>query len=341
MRDGVIDLRSDTFTLPSPAMREAMARAPVGDDVFGEDPSVNELEAAAAALTGKEAALFVPSGCMANLIAQMVHVRRGDEVILGQDSHAILHEVGAGAALAGAQYRVIPGDGRFGAAAVAERIQPPTFHTPGTGLVWVENTHNWSGGRVFPLADIEAIGAVCRERGVPLHLDGARMFNAAAAGAVSASQIAAPFDSLSFCLSKGLGAPVGSVLCGTNLFRAAAHRFRKMLGGGMRQAGHMAAAGLFALRHNLERLPQDHAMARRLAEGLAGAPGLEVDPTAVETNIVLAGLTRLNAAAFVERCRRRGILFLQRDPRRVRLVTHLGVDPGDIPRAIQVMREES
>lgn len=341
MNDVVIDLRSDTFTLPSEAMREVIARAAVGDDVFGEDPSVNDLEALAAQLTGKEAALFVASGCMANLIAQMVHVRRGDEVILGQDSHAVLHEVGSGAAIAGAQYSVIPGNGLFTAAQVAERIQMPTFHTPGTGLVWVENTHNWSGGRIFPQRELDAIGALCHERCVPLHLDGARVFNAAAATGLSVARIARPCDSLSFCLSKGLGAPVGSVLCGTREFRASAHRYRKMLGGGMRQAGILAAAGLFALKHNATRLVEDHALARRLAAGLAGAPGLDVDPNAVDTNIVLVGLNRVGADDFVLRCQRRGVLCLARDPRRVRLVTHLNVDPREIDRAISIMREES
>jgi threonine aldolase len=337
----VVDLRSDTVTLPSPAMREAMAAAPVGDDVFSEDPTINALEALAAERTGKEAGLFVPSGCMANLIAQLVHVRRGDEVVLGAGAHTVLHEVGAGAAIAGVQYSVIPGNGLFSAEQVEERVKAPTFHTPGTGLLWVENTHNAGGGLIFPQAEIEKIAAVCRRHGLPLHLDGARMFNVAVASGRTAAELAAPFDSLSFCLSKGLGAPVGSVLCGTREFRTAAHRFRKMLGGGMRQAGIIAAAGIFALKHNVDRLVEDHHHARRLAHALAPCPHLRVDPAAVQTNIVVARLPVGEAEQLVERCERRGVRFLDLDRRRVRLVTHLDVDGPAIERAAKVIAEEA
>lgn len=336
-----VDLRSDTVTLPSPAMREAMAAAPVGDDVFSEDPTVNALEELAAELTGKEAGLFVPSGCMANLIAQMVHVRRGDEVVLGAGAHTVLHEVGAGAAIAGVQYSVIPGNGLFTADQVEERVKAPTFHTPGTGLIWIENSQNAGGGLIFPQPEVEKIAAVCRRHGLPLHLDGARMFNVAVASGKSAAEIAAPFDSLSFCLSKGLGAPVGSVLCGTKPFRVAAHRLRKMLGGGMRQAGIVAAAGLYALRHNVERLAEDHARARRLAHALAPSPHLRVDPAAVQTNIVVARLPAGEAEELVARCERRGVRFLDLDRRRVRLVTHLDVDGPGIERAAKVIAEEA
>ncbi len=337
----IVDLRSDTVTRPTAAMREAMAAALVGDDVFGEDPTVNALEALAASTTGKQAGLFVPSGCMANLIAQMVHVRRGDEVILGADCHAVLYEVGAGAAIAGVQYSVVPGNGLFTAEQAEERIKAPTFHTPGTGLVWVENTHNMAGGVVFPPSEASKLADVCRRHRVPLHLDGARMFNAAVAGGRSAAEIAAPYDSLSFCLSKGLGAPVGSVLCGTAAFRTAAHRLRKMLGGGMRQAGIIAAAGIFALENHVDRLAEDHARARRLAHALAVSPHLRVDPAAVQTNIVIARIVSGDAESLVQRCARRGVLFLDRDRKRVRLVTHLDVDGPAIERAAEVIREEA
>ncbi|NMC70613.1 MAG: low-specificity L-threonine aldolase [Myxococcales bacterium] len=333
-----IDLRSDTVTLPSPAMREAMARAAVGDDVWNEDPTVAELEALAAELTGKPAGLFVPSGSMANLIAQLVHAGRGDEVICGQDTHCMHDEVGAGAALAGVQYAWIPGDGRFTAEQVAERIRPRTFHTPGTALVWIENTHNRGGGTIFPPDEVSRIAALCRARGLPLHLDGARIFHAAVARGVPVRELTRPFDSLSFCLSKALGAPAGSVLCGSREFRTAAHRFRKMLGGGMRQVGILAAAGLYALRHNVDRIAEDHANARRLATALAAVPGLAVDPARVETNIVMAGVPGA-AGKLVERLAERGVLAWAPDDRRIRFVTHLDVDAAAIDRAAAVVRE--
>lgn len=332
-----IDLRSDTVTQPSPGMREAMARAAVGDDVWNEDPTVAELEALAAECTGQEAGLFVPSGSMANLIAQLVHAGRGDEVICGQDAHCMRDEVGAGAAIAGVQYAWIPGDGRFTAEDVAERIRPRTFHTPGTALVWIENTHNRGGGTIFPPGEIARIAALCRERGLPLHLDGARVFNAAVALGIPVREITRPFDSLSFCLSKALGAPVGSVLCGSAAFRAAAHRFRKMLGGGMRQVGIVAAAGLYALRHNVDRIAEDHANARRLATALAAVPGLDVDPAKVETNIVMVGVP--GARRLVERLAERGVLAWAPDDRRIRFVTHLDIDAAAIDRACVIVRE--
>ncbi len=341
MEHELVDLRSDTVTRPSPAMREAMASAAVGDDVLDGDPTTLELEELAAERTGKEAGLFVPSGCMANLIAQLVHVRRGDEVVLGTDCHAVLHEVGAGAAVAGVQYSVIPGNGLFTTDQAEARVKPPTFHTPGTGLVWIENTHNMGGGVVFPQTEVEKIAQVCRNAGIPMHLDGARVFNAAVAAGTTVAALAAPFDSLSFCLSKGLGAPVGSVLCGTKEFRVAAHRYRKMLGGGMRQAGIVAAAGLFALRHNVERLAEDHLRARRLAHALAPCPNLRIDPASVQTNIVIVRLAAGGAEELLERCARRGVNFLSLDRRRFRLVTHLDVDGPAIERAAKVIGEEA
>ena len=333
-----IDLRSDTVTLPSPAMRDAMRDARVGDDVWQEDPTVHELEELAAAMTGHDAGLFVPSGSMANLIAQLAHAGRGDEVICGQDSHCVRDEVGAGAALAGVQYESIPGDGRFTAEQVRERLRPRTFHTPGTALVWIENTHNLAGGTVFPLAELRRIAALCGERGLPLHLDGARAFNAAAALGVPVREITAPFTTLSICLSKALGAPVGSVLCGPRTFRERALRLRKMLGGGMRQAGILAAAGVYALRHNVTRIAEDHVNARRLARALADAPNVRVDPAAVETNIVMIGVPG-SAPARVEKLAQRGVLAWAPDDRRIRFVTHLDVDAPAIERAGKVIRE--
>ncbi|MBI5499571.1 MAG: low-specificity L-threonine aldolase [Deltaproteobacteria bacterium] len=334
----MIDLRSDTMTLPSGGMRDAMRGAKLGDDVWQEDPTVRELEALSAERMGHEAALFVPSGSMANLVAQLAHAGRGDEVLCGWDSHCVRDEVGAGAALAGVQYEMIPGDGRYTVEQVAARIRPRTFHTPGTGLVWIENTHNLGGGTVFPLAEIRKIAALCRERGVPLHLDGARVFHAAVAEGVDVREIARCFTSMSFCLSKALGAPVGSVLCGSRDFRERALRFRKMLGGGMRQSGVLAAAGLYALRHNVARLVEDHANARRLAELLAGTPGVAVAPAAVQTNIVMIGVAG-DAPDLVRRLDARGVQGWAPDAHRIRFVTHLDVDRAAIERAAGIIRE--
>jgi threonine aldolase len=340
MLDRVIDLRSDTVTRPSEAMRETMALAPVGDDVYGEDPTVNELEAFAADLTGKEASIFVPSGSMANLIAQLVHTERGDMVILGEKSHCMLFEAGAGAAIAGVQYHVVPGDGRFTAESIEEELVEQTLHGPGTGLVWVENTHNMGGGLVFPLAEIRRIAVLCRSRRIPLHMDGARVFNAGVAGGVGVREIAAEVDSLSFCLSKGLGAPVGSMVCGSTELIEKSRRIRKQLGGGMRQAGIVAAAGLYALQNNVDRLYQDHFNAKRLAGGLANISGVEVSPKAVETNIVMATIKSGwgTAAALAAASREKGVLFHALDKQTVRLVTHLDVSTADIDRAVKVLK---
>jgi threonine aldolase len=305
--------------------------------VYGEDPAVNELEALAAESTGKEAALFVPSGSMANLIAELVHVRRGDEVILGRNAHAVRYETGAGAAIAGAQYEVLPGDGRFTADDVRRCLRTPNFHQPGTALVWIENTHNVSGGRIFPADEIARIGALCREHRLPLHIDGARIFNASVASGVPVREIVAPADTVSFCLSKGLGAPAGSLLCCTRETRVAAHRFRKMLGGAMRQSGILAAAGTYALRRHVDRLAEDHRRAHALAERLAVVPGFRIDPTEVETNILVVEVRsgaapRLSAAA-----RAAGVLCNPIDDAHLRLVTHLDVDDAGIDRAASVL----
>ncbi len=326
----IVDLRSDTVTRPSAPMREAMAAAPVGDDVYGEDPSVNALQEYVAALLGKEAALYVPSGTMANQIALSVHTRPGDEVLVSQGAHCMVFESGAGGALSGVQFGVI-GDarGRFSAAEVQERISPDNHHFAPTTLVAVENTHNRGGGSIFPQREILEIAKVVRAKNLAFHLDGARLLNASVALGVAAKELAAPFDSVSLCLSKGLGAPVGSLLAGSKALVHRAHRRRKMLGGGMRQAGILAAAGLWALEHNVGRLAEDHANARRFAEPLTRTPGFVLDAASVETNIViwdLAADVPMDAAGFVTRARDKGLLLNAVAARRLRAVTHLDVD---------------
>jgi len=316
-------------------MREAMARAELGDDVFGEDPSVNALEAAAAARVGKEAALFVPSGTMANQIAIRLHTHHGDVVLAGQWAHILRYEGGAASALAGVQIATLAAGGLFDADDVKAAIVPATnVHLAPTTLLAAENTHNSSGGRVFPLARIEAATAVARAAGLATHLDGARLFNAEIASGIPAAEWAHHFDTVAYCFSKGLGAPVGSVLCGPRAAIDRARRLRKMLGGGMRQAGVLAAAALHALEHHIDRLADDHTNARRLAEGLQGLPGVTVE--APQTNIVFVDLDPARAAGVVERLRAAGLLCT--GLYRLRLVTHLGVSNEDIDRAITILR---
>ncbi|MSP60527.1 MAG: low-specificity L-threonine aldolase [Myxococcales bacterium] len=337
-----IDLRSDTVTRPTAAMREAMARAEVGDDVFGDDPTVNALQEAAAARLGKEAALYVPSGTAANQIALLTHCRPGDDVLIGDGAHQMCLESGGGGALAGVQYSVIGKGGFFTAAEVVAAIKPDNAHYPPTRLCSVENTHNSSGGRVWQGDQVRAIAEVARARGIALHLDGARLFNAEVASGIPAAQIAAPFDTISFCLSKGLGAPVGSLLVGSRDTLVRAHRYRKMLGGGMRQAGIIAAAGLYALTHHIGRLAEDHENARRFAVAVAGAPHVLIDPATVETNIVLLELAAsapLDAEELVRRARERGLLLVTMGRRRVRAVTHLDVDRDACERAAAILVE--
>jgi threonine aldolase len=330
-----IDLRSDTVTRPGPAMRQAMAAAEVGDDVYGEDPTVNRLEAVAAARFGKQAAVFVPSGTMANQLAIRSHTEPGDGAIAGVGAHLWLYEGGAAAALSGVQIALVGEDGRFGADDVRRAIAPDDPHFPRTRLVCVENTHNRSGGRVFPLETIREIAALARERGLALHLDGARIFNAEAATGIPVAEWAAEFDSVAFCLSKGLGAPVGSLLTGPGDFVRRARRFRKQLGGAMRQAGILAAAGLYALEHHTKRLADDHANARRLAAGLAQLQGVRV-PRPPETNMVF--FQAPDAARFGARARERGVLIGGIDARTLRAVTHLDVSADDVDEALARLR---
>lgn len=326
-----IDLRSDTVTRPTPAMREAMAAAALGDDVFGEDPSVNALEAAAAARVGKEAAVFVPSGTMANQIAIRLHTHHGEVVLAGQWAHILRYEGGAASALAGVQIATLGAGGLFDAADVRAAIVPGTnVHWAPTTLLAVENTHNTSGGRVFPFAQVEAATGVARDAGLATHLDGARLFHAEVATGIPAAQWAACFDTVAFCFSKGLGAPVGSVLCGSHAAIGRARRLRKMLGGGMRQAGGLAAAAHFALEHHVARLADDHAHARRLAEGLQKI-GLPVDPWP-ETNMVMFRVA--DTMGFLRGASERGVLVLPTDPGRFRAVTHLDVSAEDVETAL-------
>ena len=333
---GAIDLRSDTVTRPTPAMREAMARAEVGDDVYGEDPSANRLQELAAERLGVEAALFVPSGTMANQVAIRAHTQPGDAVLVGESAHADLYEAGAAPALSGVQIRTLGSGGLFAAGDVSAAIAPRDDHYAPTRLVCVENTHNRSGGRVFPFERIRAIAETTRARGLRLHLDGARIFNAEAATGIPVADWAAPFDSVSFCLSKGLGAPVGSLLAGSGAFVERARRFRKMFGGGMRQVGILAAAGIHALEHHTKRLEEDHANARRLASGIAELSGAELvrEP---ETNIVLFRVS--DAAGFLRRARERELLFGAIDAQTIRAVTHLDVSASDVASALERMEE--
>ncbi len=329
-----IDLRSDTVTRPTAAMWDAMRAAELGDDVFGDDPTVNALQARIAAELGFEAALFMPTGTQSNLCALMSHCQRGDEYIVGQMAHTYRWEGGGAAVLGSIQPQPLPNqpDGSLALADIEAAIKPDDAHYARTRLLTLENT--W-GGQVLPLPYIEAATALARSRGLATHLDGARLFNAAVASGLPAREIARHFDSVSVCFSKGLGTPAGSALCGSRALIASAHRWRKMAGGGMRQSGVLAAAALHALDHHVQRLADDHANARRLADGLRGLPGISVTPP--QTNIVFVDLAPEKATGAVERLRQRGVLAT--GLYRLRLVTHLDVSAGDIDRAIQVLRE--
>ncbi len=337
----VADLRSDTVTLPTPAMREAMARAEVGDDVWEEDPTVQRLEALAADLTGKESGLFVASGTMGNLVSVLSQTRPGQEIILDLDSHIFNYEVASAAVIGGVQTRPIRTErGFLSPQQVREAIRPANIHVPPTGLVCLENTHNRHGGTACAPEEIRHVAQVAHEAGVPVHLDGARLFNAAVALKRDVSDFTVPVDSVTFCLSKGLGAPVGSLVCGSREFIRRARRWRKMLGGGMRQVGVLAAAGLVALEQMVERLAEDHANAKRLGEGLAGLPGVRVDLARVQTNIVIFFVERPDGAeTLVQECAARKVKIHRIGPTSIRCVTHKDVDRDDIDRALQAVTE--
>ncbi len=328
-----IDLRSDTVTRPTPAMRDTMARAELGDDVFGDDPSVNALQARIAALLGKEAALFLPTGTMSNLCGLMAHCQRGDEYLVGQLAHTYRWEGGGAAVLGSIQPQPLAqqADGSIPLADIEANIKPDDAHFARSRLLTLENT--W-GGQILPQAYVEQACALVHGRGLATHLDGARLFNAAVASGRPVAGLAAPFDSVSVCFSKGLGTPAGSALVGSRELVDRAHRVRKMLGGGLRQAGVLAAAALHALEHHVERLAEDHANARRLAEGLQGLDGVSV--ATPQTNILFVDVAPAKAAGLVERLRAAGVLCT--GLYRIRLVTHLDVSREDIERALPIIR---
>ena len=341
MPSAPIDLRSDTVTLPTPEMRRAMSKARVGDDVMGEDPTVNRLQEVAADRLGKEAALFVSSGTLGNLIGILVNAASGEEVIADADSHVFASEGAGAASVGGVQIRpVTTAYGVMTREQVLAAIRPPgDDHQPRTAALTIENTHNRHGGVAWPLDAIREVAGVARERGVKVHQDGARIFNASVATGVEVKEMAAPCDTVTFCLSKGLGCPVGSILAGPAESIAEARRKRKMLGGGMRQAGVLAAAGLVALDSMVDRLAEDHANARTLAEGLAEMTGVECDLSRVQTDIVIVSLTATDPHRFLEECRTRGLLAGWMGGDRIRFVTHHGITPLDVPRAREIAVE--
>jgi threonine aldolase len=337
-----IDLRSDTVTIPSPGMRQAMAEAPVGDDQYGEDPSVNRLQERIAELLGKEAALFVPSGTMANQIGLKILTRPGDDVVVGEEAHIVWHESGAAAANSGIQFTVVGQGGLFTAADLRAAYKPPGHIVfPPTTVVAVENTHNRGGGVVFPQAEAVAICETARELGLASYLDGARLFNAAAATGRSLVELATPFDVVSVALSKGLGCPVGSLIAGSYAGIVRARRARRMFGGAMRQSGILAAAGLYALDHNLARLVEDHVNAKILAERLAGLRGVCLDLATVQSNIVIFRMEEgaPDAATIVARAQETGVLISAFGERTVRAVTHLDVSRDQCRRAADLLAE--
>jgi threonine aldolase len=343
----VVDLRSDTLTLPTPEMREAMARAEVGDDVWGEDPTVQRLEALAAARLGKEAAVFVASGTMGNLVSLVAHTHAGQEVVLDLDSHIYNYEVAGGTIVGNVQMRPVKTErGFLTPSQVEESLRPANIHIPQTGLVCLENTHNRHGGTCCTPEEIAAVAEVAHGAGVPVHLDGARLFNAAVALKRAPHEFARHVDSVTFCVSKGLAAPIGSVVCGSADFVGRARRVRKMVGGGMRQAGIVAAAGVVALERMVDRLAEDHVNARTLAETVATLPGLSVDLASVQTNIVIIRVSRGERAESIKAterlvagCAARKVKIHAMGPTAIRCVTHKDVDAEDIRRAIEAFRE--
>lgn len=341
----MIDLRSDTLTKPTAAMREAMAAAPVGDDVYQEDPTVEALEARTAEILGKEDALYVPSGTMSNQVALKSHTDPGDMAIMDAFSHMVINEGGAAAALAGVtvwraqgRFGVFSGDDVRAAVGVEHPFQPP-HHSPLPRLVCIEDTHNAGGGGVWPLDAIRDVAGAARENGLAMHMDGARIWHAAVAMGVPEAVIAEPFDSVSVCFSKGLGAPVGSALVGSRRFIEKARRYRKMYGGGTRQAGIIAAGALHALEHHRARLADDHREARRFAEAVVRMDGLRVDLERVQTNIVRFEVTSMTANAFVEACHSRGLHMLPGGHHGVRAVMHLDVGPGEVDAALSIISD--
>ena len=336
----IVELRSDTFTKPTDAMREAMAYAKVGDDVFGEDPTVNELQAYTADLLGKEQGLYCTSGTQTNQLALKTHTQPGDEVIAEEGCHILNYESGAPGLISGILIRTIPGrNGLYKAEDVEKCIRPPEYHNPRTTLIEIENTHNRAGGIIFPLDEIKRIRDLADKYGLPMHLDGARLWNASVATGIPLGEYTQYFDTVSVCFSKGLGAPVGSMLLGTSEFIGRAHRFRKMFGGGMRQAGIIAAGALYAVKNNLDRLAEDHQRARKLAEALDASGHFEIELDTVKTNIVIWKVVseKYTAAQVVARLKKEGILVLEIGAERIRAVCHMDVSFSGIAKAVQVI----
>ena len=337
----IVDLRSDTFTLPTEEMMKAIQEAELGDDVFQEDPTVNKLERLAAEKVGKEKALFVTSGTQANVVCLLTHTQKGDEVIIEAQSHTYLYEVGAMAALGGLMAHPVPGNkGVLNPRDVEKAIRGHDIHFPRTRLVCMENTHNNAGGTVITPGQIKEVADVVKPQGILMHLDGARIFNAAAALNTDAKKIAKDFDSVMFCLSKGLSCPVGSMVCGSEEFITRARKTRKMLGGGMRQAGILAACGVVALEKMIDRLKDDHKNARKLAEGLSGLTGISIDLDTVQTNIIIFNVSALKGSQkFIEALDKKGVKCLARDENHVRMVTHRMISEDDIDYALDRIRE--
>lgn len=340
----IVDLRSDTITMPTEQMRSAMASAPVGDDVFGEDPTVNRLEEMAAERMGKEAALYVTSGTMANIVSQMTHCNtRGCEMILGDQSHILFYEQGGSAAIGGIHPRTIPNqpDGTLALEDIENVIRPDNIHFPRTRLIVLENTHNRCNGRPLSVEYMEKVAALAGRYGIRIHVDGARIFNAAIGLGVKPSELVVHADSVSFCLSKGLSAPIGSLVCGSQDFISEARRNRKVLGGGMRQAGIPAAAGIVAITEMVDRLAEDHENAQMLARGLAEIPGLSIDPADVRTNLVFFDVTGkdLTTQTLCEKLNEKGVRVLPLGPSRIRAVTHHPISGDDIQYVLKVFRE--
>ena len=333
-----VDLRSDTVTHPSPEMRRAMAEAELGDDVFGDDPTLNRLEAMAAERLGKEAAVFVASGTMGNLVSILTHAGRGDEIIIGDKAHIFRSEAGGASALGGVAYNTLPNDSRgmLDLDQLEAAIKPPNVHFTRTAMIGLENTHNACGGAPLTADDTAAVAEIAHRHSVPLHIDGARIFNASVALETPVTELVKDADSVSFCLSKGLSCPIGSVVCGSAEFIEGARKWRKVVGGGMRQVGVVAAAGIVALDNMVERLNDDHATARRLANGLSQIPGIEIKPDALPTNLVFFKITGGDPALIMDEINRHGVKggAAYGD---WRFVTHYGIDSDDIDYALNVM----
>lgn len=336
-----VDLRSDTVTQPSPEMRAAMASAKVGDDVFGEDPTVNELQEAVARMFDKEAGLFVPSGTMGNQLAVKTHTQPGNEIILEADAHIFKYEAGAAGMLSGVITKILPG---VNGVLTAEQIERSVnhlddIHAAPTGLIALENTHNRAGGTIYPLEEIKKISEMAHRRRIPLHLDGARIMNACVAANIKPMEYGKCFDSISICLSKGLGAPVGSVLTGTKAFIDKARYYRKAYGGGMRQVGILAAAGLYALRHHMDKLGEDHQKARKLAEAVAAIKAFSIDLSTVQTNIVIFSVKNGTSYDVIDQLKSQGILAIPFSDVKIRFVTHLDVSMEDIDHTIRILKK--